>query len=310
MEYIWILVGIVGLYFGGEYLVKGSVGLSLRYGISPMIVGLTVVAFGTSAPELIVSVRSALSGHADIAFGNVVGSNIANVLLILGLPALIAPIAMTKCDAQRGWYEMMFCSILFIILAMINPFGIMQGTILLFVFVTILFMQIKRAKSGEAVDLDDVDTSVAQLPMLRIFLFILAGLILLPIGADRLVFGAVTVARDMGISEAVIGLTVVAIGTSLPELATSLNAALKGETDVAIGNVIGSSLFNIVLILGTTGMIATSTINPSLISFDIPVMLAVSALLGLFVLKRITISKAIGAAFIAAYIAYVVALVV
>lgn len=304
MEYIWILFGIFGLYFGGEYLVKGAVGLSLRYGISPMVVGLTVVAFGTSAPELIVSLRSALTGHGNIAFGNVVGSNIANVLLILGLPALITPIATNKCDGARGWFEMIFASLLFIPLALMSPFGWQQGAILLMFFIIIIFSQFKRAKSGEISLEDEVDTETADLPLKTILLFLLLGIILLPLGADRLVAGSVVIAKGMGIPEAVIGLTIVAIGTSLPELATSMNAAVKGETDVAIGNVLGSNLFNILLILGVTGVAATSQIDANLIKFDMPIMIATSVLLGVFILGRIQITRIIGAGMVLAYCAY------
>ena len=307
MEYIWIAFGVLGLYFGGECLVKGAVGLSLRYGIPPMIVGLTVVAFGTSAPELIVSLRSALTGHGGIAFGNVIGSNIANILLILGVPALISPIATDECDGKRAWFEMMFASILFVFLVMLSPFGWKQGVILLAVFIFIILSQFMRARSGKICLDNDVEQDTSKLPMWNILAFLAIGVFLLPLGADRLVFGAVIVAKDMGVPESIIGLTIFAIGTSLPELAPSLTAAIKGETDMAIGNVIGSNLFNILLVLGVTGIATQSHIDYDLIKIDLPIMIGVSMFIGIFVVGRIQITRLIGAGMVFAYLTYLTA---
>lgn len=301
---IMIVIGIFGLYFGGKYLVKGSVGLSLRYGIPPMIVGLTVMAFGTSAPELFVSVRAAISNHGDLAFGNIVGSNIANVLIILGVPAVISPLRTDTINFRIPWIEAMFASVLFWFLVQFDPFTLWQGLVLLAAFVIVLASQIYRARKGAADVVVEVDESTKDEPLSRILIWLAIGLVLLPAGGEVLVRGAVDIARSFGISEAVIGLTILAIGTSLPELAASISAAERGETAMAVGNVLGSCLFNILLILGVTGALSTSHVDPNLIAFDIPVMVIVMASLAYFVFWKKPISRFSGIVMVLAYFAY------
>lgn len=305
INFILVAIGVLGLYFGGKYLVKGSVGLSLRFGIPPMIVGLTVMAFGTSAPELIVSVRAALTNHADLAFGNIVGSNIANILLILGVPALIAPLRTDKIDSRIPWAEAMAASLLFWFLVQFEPFTRWQGLIMLSAFALVMGFQVKRAMDGAEDAKVDVDESAKDQPMGKIVLWLLIGLAALPLGAEALVRGAVEIAREFGVSEAVIGLTIVAIGTSLPELAASVAAASRGETAMAVGNALGSCLFNILLILGVTSVLSSSVVDAKLIHFDIPVMVLTMALMGIFVFGKRPITRGAALFMIGLYALYI-----
>ncbi len=309
VDALFIALGVVGLYYGGHYLVKGSVALSLHYGISPMIVGLTVMAFGTSAPELFVSIRSAMSGHGDIAFGNIVGSNIANILLILGVPAIISPVRTDLVNSRLPWMETMFAVLLFWALVQFKPFTSWQGLILLACFALVLFMQIRRALKGQATQPADVDESTKDEPLWRIFLWILLGVVLLPLSGEVLVRGAVDIARALNVSEAIIGLTIVAIGTSLPELAASITAAGRGETAMAIGNVLGSCLFNILLVIGMTGVLSTTWIDDALIRYDIPVLVLVTALMAIVVFWKRPISRPAGIVMVLAYLAYLMGVV-
>ncbi len=304
-DFLLIGVGIFGLYFGGKYLVRGSVGLSLRYGISPMIVGLTVMAFGTSAPELFVSVRSALSGHADLAFGNIVGSNIANILLILGVPAIVAPLRVDKIDSRVAWAETMAATLLFAVLVQFVPFGRWQGLVLLAGFVLVIGFQIHRAMNDVEDAAAGLDESVKDNPLGRIIFWLVLGIVLLPLGGEALVQGAVDIAKRLNVSEAVIGLTILAVGTSLPELAASVLAARKGETALAMGNVLGSCLFNILLILGVTGVIAESVVDPKLVSFDVPIMVIATASIAVFIFGKRPITRGIGLLMVAAYFVYI-----
>ncbi len=309
LNIVFIALGIVGLYYGGNYLVKGSVGLSLRYGIPPMIVGLTVMAFGTSAPEMFVSVRSALTGHGDLAFGNVVGSNIANILLILGVPAIVSPLRTDTVDSRIPWFEVMVASLVLWWLVHYEPFTTWQGLILLGLFALVVAGQIYRAMHGAKDVAVDVDESTKDHPLGTIILWITIGLVLLPLGGELLVRGAVEIARAFNVSEAIIGLTIIAIGTSLPELAASIAAAERGETEMAIGNVLGSCLFNILLILGVTGVLAESYVDPGLIDFDIPVMIFTVAGMAIFVFWKRPITRGWGLLMVGLYAAYLLRLV-
>ncbi len=304
LNFLLIALGVLGLYLGGKYLVKGSVGLSLHFGIPPMIVGLTVMAFGTSAPELIVSIRAALTDHADLAFGNIVGSNIANILLILGVPALIAPMRTDKIDSRIPWVEAMGALLIFWLLLQFEPFTRWQGLILLGCFVMVIAFQIKRAVAGAEDAQVDVDESTRDEPMGKVTLWLLIGVIALPLGAEALVQGAVEIAREFGVSEAVIGLTIVAIGTSLPELAASVAAAGRGETAMAVGNALGSCLFNILLILGVTSVLSSSIVDPSLIKIDVPFMVFTMALMGIFVFGKRPITRGAALLMLALYALY------
>ncbi|MDO5633044.1 MAG: calcium/sodium antiporter [Paracoccus sp. (in: a-proteobacteria)] len=299
VDLLMIAAGLAILLVGGEFLVRGAVALSLRLGISPLVVGLTVVAFGTSAPEMIVSVSAALRGATDLAMGNVVGSNIANVLVILGISALIAPIYTRAVDLRESWWIMMGASVLLIALALMGPLGQVQGLILLAAMGLTLWRQLSTAKE------DDAGVTDQREPWPKTIIWLVAGLVALPVGAHLLVTGATDIARNLGVSEAVIGLTLVAIGTSLPELAASVVAALRGRPELALGNVVGSNIFNILMILGITALIKPLPVPAQMLRLDLWVMLAAALILWPFLLRGIRITRGAGAAMVAAYAAYV-----
>lgn len=302
LDVLLVLGGLALLVVGGDLLVKGAVNLSLRLGITPLVVGLTVVAFGTSAPELLVSLSAAWRGSTDIALGNVVGSNIANILIILGATALVAPIVTRGHDLRESWGMMMAASLLLIALAFMGALGRWDGVILLAALAVILWRQLTTAKPDEV---GEIEGAALGARWGKIILWLAGGLVLLPAGADLLVRGATDIARAFGVTEVVIGLTLVAIGTSLPEMAASVASALRGRSDMALGNVVGSNIFNILSILGITALFAPLPIPPEMLRLDLWVMLASSALLAPFLFRGITMGRAVGAALLAAYGAYV-----
>lgn len=309
MDLLYVAGGLALLVFGGDGLVKGAVALALRLGIPALIVGLTVVAFGTSAPELLVSIQAALKGQAGIALGNVVGSNIANILLILGLPALITTIHTSQIDTRRGYLVMMAASLLFAALCFVGPLTWWHGLILLAGLALSIWDNIRQARAHRAAAEADLLGADDHMPFWKIAAFILLGLVGLAVGANLLVEGAVNIARALGVSETVIGLTLVAIGTSLPELVTSVMAAFRKQADVAIGNVIGSNTFNLLSILGVTAVIAPMQVPAQILGFDLWVMLAVSLLLVPFIYFRRDIGKLAGVLLTGAYIAYMTVLI-
>lgn len=306
IDIVKIAAGLGLLVVAGDMLVKGAVNLSLRLGIPALIVGLTVVAFGTSAPEMMVSVAAVLDHSPAIALGNVIGSNTANVLLVLGLPALISVIRTDEHDLRESYLIMMAASVLFIALCFAGPLGWPHALALLGGLALVLYRQISQAL-GHRSARDEVDVEMADLHMTwkRIAAFVAAGLVGLPIGAAFLVDGASEVARAFGISEAVIGLTLVAVGTSLPELATSVTAAMKGRADVALGNVIGSNIFNLLAIIGVSGLFGQLGVPPGMLRFDLWVMLAASALIVPFIFKGLPFTRPVGIGFVAIYALYV-----
>lgn len=306
MDYVYILLGLAGLYIGGEGLVRGAVGLAERSGISQLIIGLTIVGMGTSAPELLVSLQAALAGKSDIALGNVVGSNIANILLILGISALVFPIRQWDKGIRRDASVALCAALLLFALAQFGIVSRFSGLVLvvgLFGYLGFVFFQ--ETKKERFANPVDGPTKVHQtLPVWLLATFIVAGLVFLVFGADFLVSGASNIARSFGISEAVIGLTVVAVGTSLPELATSVMAALKRHSDVSLGNVIGSNIFNVLGILGITAMISPVSVNSSIGGFDLPLMVLLTLGVLVYLLVRNSVSRAVGGAMVAAYCAY------
>ncbi|SDD17257.1 cation:H+ antiporter [Aquimonas voraii] len=273
--------GLVLLVLGADVLVRGASRLSLSLGISPLVVGLTVVAFGTSAPELAVSLQGAVSGQGDIAVGNVVGSNIFNVLVILGLSAMITPLVVHRQIVRKEVPIMIGACLLMWVLSLDGALGRLDGlllTSLLVVYVGTLYWQSRGAPAEEqGGELPEggpwLDRTWVQLLMIAV------GLALLVLGSRWLVAAAIDFAQRLGISELVVGLTIVAAGTSLPEVATSVIAALKGQRDIAVGNVVGSSIFNILAVLGLTVLVAPGdiTVAASALRFDIPIMIAVAA---------------------------------
>lgn len=304
-----IVLGLGLLLIGGDLLVRGAVALALRLGVAPLIVSLTVIALGTSAPELLIAVDAVLTGAPDLAFGNVVGSNVANVLLVLGVPALIAPLAATGKGARRTFGYMIGATLLLIGFSFAGPVGVIQSAIMLAFFTYFIGDTIRLSRSGQ-IQAEDAEELAPEMPGWKLAGFLLAGLVFLPVGADVMVGGAVRVAQALGISEAVIGLTIVAVGTSLPELATTVIAAMRREAAVAIGNVIGSNLFNILFILGVAGLVGELPPPERFLTFDLWVMLGAALALGPAILLRRPITVVWGIAFLVAYGFYLGSLVI
>lgn len=299
----FLAAGLGLLFIGGDVLVRGSAALATRFRISPFIIGVTVVGFGTSTPELLVSVNAALKGAPDIAIGNVVGSNIANILLILGVAALITPIVQTLKPIARDVVMMIGASLLLYGLSLAGEINQITGLILVIGLLAYLGFTIFTGRN-EPIEPDQ--SIVAPMPLALSLLFIAIGLVALIFGADWLVGSATEIARQFEVSEAVIGLTIVAVGTSLPELATSVAAAIKRNADIAVGNVIGSNIFNILGILGLTGLIHPITINPAIQTLDLPMMLFTALLLVAILALRQKVERIAGLGLVAIYTGYVI----
>ena len=317
MTYVYLIAGLVLLVAGAEVLVRGAAKLAAQFGIPPLVIGLTVVAFGTSAPDTAVSVQSALNGSGDLAIGNVVGSNIANVLLILGVTALVAPLVVSRQLIRLDVPIMIGASLVTFGLAWDGELSRFDGALLfagVLAYTGFLIYSARKDKGGDDDEfakefgLDEAPKPYAWAINLGL---IIAGLVLLVVGSNFLVEGAVTLARALGISELVIGLTVVAVGTSLPELATSILAAIKGERDIAVGNIVGSNIFNLLCVLGLASMVAPAAIavSPNALAFDFPVMIAVAiACLPIF-FSGYRINRWEGLLFLGYYVAYTLYLV-
>lgn len=329
----FLVLGLVILVGAGDALVRGAVALSLRIGMPAVIVSATVVAFGTSAPELIISVEAVLEGASELALGNVVGSNIANVLLVLGLPAMLAPIAAGGTGIDRNLWIMVGVTAVFSALVLLGDLEWWGGLILLVLIVAMLVDSVRSgmvtgaalagagaapaaggagetsgirsdAEAEALAELGDIDPNMSPL---SIGLLLVAGLVGLPIGAQFLVDASQSIARDLGVSEAVIGVTIVALGTSLPELATTVMAALRNQAEVAIGNVVGSNIFNITAIIGIAALFGTIDVPASLLAFDLWVMIGATLFLVPFVVRHWTMGRVVGACMCAAYVAFVAA---
>jgi cation:H+ antiporter len=301
LDYIYVLAGLIGLFFGGEALVRGSVGIARRMAISPLLIGLTVVGFGTSTPELLVSVDAAWRGVPDIALGNIVGSNIANILLVVGLSALICPIPVVGATLRRDTGFMMAAALALAPIFAWGSVGRPAGLALVLFLVIYLVRAFRHPAEATAPDEDTAPPASSVISAI----WAVAGLVTLMLGARFLVDGAVSIARGHGISEAFIGLTIVAVGTSLPELATSLIAAFRRQPEIAIGNIIGSNIFNLLGILGVTAMITPVPVAPRFLNFDLPAMLAASLALTVLLLARPVIGRGFGAVMLASYLVYV-----
>jgi cation:H+ antiporter len=305
------VAGIVLLIWGADLLVRGAAHLAALAGISPLIIGLTVVAMGTSAPELAVSLRAALVGQADLTLGNVLGSNIANVLLILGLAAVVAPLLVAPRVLQREVPTMIGASLVLWLLAADGSIGRLDGALLLVLLVAFLAATVVVGRRASPADPSVSHPARGRGSVLRNLGLVLGGLILLVVGAQWLVDGAVVFARALGVSELIIGLTVVAIGTSLPEIATSVLASLRGEREIAVGNVVGSNILNILGVLGLTALILPEPIAvpPGVLAFDLPILVATAvACLPIFFNGRM-IARWEGGLFLAYYVAYTAYLV-
>ena len=307
MDLVYLILGLALLVGAGDALVRGAVALSLRSGIPAIIVSATVVAFGTSAPELLIAIQAVLEDAPGIALGNVVGSNIANVLLVLGLPAVIAPLAPCGSDAHRNLYFMIAATVVFSAMALSGAITFWMGLVLVGVTLVMVGDSLRQGQlangdsTGDLAELEDIDPYMAPW---KIWGLIIVGLIGLPAGADLLIEGAKSIALAMGVSETVIGLTLVAIGTSLPELATTIMAALRSQSEVAIGNVIGSNIFNITAIIGTAALVAPLSVPEEILSRDLWVMIGSSAVLIPFVLLCRSMGRVMGTGFLLLYTVY------
>lgn len=313
MDILLAVAGLVILLMAGDALVRGAVNLGLRLGIPALIVSLTVVAFGTSAPELLIAIKAAMEHAPGIAFGNVVGSNTANILLVLGVPAMLAGIQSSHCDSRKTYSFMLGATFVFIALCFLGPFGFWHGVILLALLGAMLIesiVSVQRNRRQQSAMEEAPEGADETMSGLKIGVFIVLGLLGLPLGADLLIDGALGLARHFGISEAVIGLTLVALGTSLPELATTLIAAFRRHGDVALGNVIGSNMFNLLGIMGVTAFLGPLEVPPQLLSVDLWVMLAATLAILPAVFLRRDISRPAGLALSVAYLVYMVSLLV
>jgi cation:H+ antiporter len=314
MEWVLVGFGLVILLGSGDFLVRGAVNLALRLGVTPLIVGLTIVALGTSAPELLVSIKAALGGVPGIALGNIVGSNITNIFLILGLPAIIVALHTSEYNTKKSYMIMIGATVLFTGLASAGVFNMWSGIALLsflalFIFDALRGAMIERKATAKASSLQE---DIGEVPngadpsmtVYKIAIYLVVGLIGLPYGADLLVGNATIIAKNFGVSDTVIGLTLIALGTSLPELATTLVSALRRQADVALGNVIGSNIFNLLGVMGVAALVTPITVDPQFLYFDFWIMLSASLLLVPFVFFKKDITRKWGFGLTALYLAY------
>lgn len=308
LDLIELAIGLVLLLLAGDFLVRGAVAAGLRFNVPPLIIGLTVVAFGTSAPELFVTIQASIDGAPGIAVGNVVGSNIANILLVLGLPALLAPMGDDSTETRRNYVIMCAATVVTVGLLAFSPLTWWQGALLLSMLGLFLLRTYRcamDARAGAKPHFDEIDEADPQMPGWRIAGLVLIGIVGLPFGANLAVNAARSIAVDAGVSDEAIGLTLVALGTSLPELATTVMAAVRKRGEVAIGNVIGSNVFNLLCILGVAATLDEITVPKAFYELNMWVMIASAAALAPFVLTRRKMGRAVGAVFLAAYAAYV-----
>ena len=328
LTYLYLIAGLLLLIAGGNYLVKGGVAVAKRFKVPTLIIGMTIVALGTSAPEFIVSLQSALQGHPEISIGNVVGSNIANIGLILGITALILPMAVNRTSVKIDIPFLIFCSLLFFTLAQDNVINRCEGLIfvvLLILFTLLSIYKSKREKPTETPVEEPIKEDTPKerdLNMISAIIMIVASCGALTFGANLLIDSAVSLAQSFGVSERVISVTLVAFGTSVPELATSIMAAFRKENDIAIGNVVGSNIFNILFVIGCSALITPiENFDFAAFSFDFYWMIIFTAILALTVIPFERICKKIknekiysiitrfeGLFIVAAYIVYVILL--
>ncbi|MEM9330216.1 MAG: calcium/sodium antiporter [Pseudomonadota bacterium] len=306
IDFFLLVLGLIVLVIGGDMLVRGAVAIAERLMIPPLIIGLTIVSLGTSAPELFISVQAALAGSGGLAIGNVIGSNIANVLLVLGVPALIHTQNCEDKKIGRNVLIMVGITVVFMGMLAKGSMGRFDGFILIVLLGLFLFDQYLSAKRRKSEEIHDYHDDVPALPsnLVTSIGLLIGGVILLPLGAWLTVDAARAIASSLGVSDEIIGLTIVAIGTSLPELAASLMAVLRGSSSVAIGNVVGSNVFNIAAIMGITTLITGIEVSDHLIYVDMWVMLAVCLLLGWLAWYKKQVSRRSGLLMLAAYTLY------
>lgn len=300
-----ILIGFIMLMGGAEFLVRGAVAIASKLKIPSLIIGLTIVAFGTSVPELVVSVEAALGGNAEISVGNVIGSNIANILLVLGASALIYPIVCKRRVLLRDFLFMFFATLVFGVFVLQKKLVYWNGWILLTMLVLFVLYNYKNSKNSSCDE--DLPSQLVNKGWLTVLAVSVGGLTAIMFGTDFLIDGAVRAAELFGVSKEMIGLTVIAVGTSLPELATSCVAAYRHQNGIAIGNVIGSNIWNIVCIMGTTAAITTVNVAPQFAAFDLWVMIAAAFVLVPMLMFKDKITRIEGGLMLMGYVAYLYA---
>ncbi|MFC2125594.1 calcium/sodium antiporter [Bacteroidota bacterium] len=308
LDVIILIVGLVILILGGDFLVRGASSIALRLNLTPLVVGLTIVAFGTSAPELLISVKSALSGSPDLAMGNVIGSNICNLALVLGITAIISPIIVQKSSISVDWPMTMGSSLLLYLMVREGYVDSHEGILFIFILGAYLFFVIwksrKDTKTAKALEADFDLPDEAGSKLWKDILFIALGSVGLYLGAEWFVGGAQNLARQMGIEERVIGITVLALGTSLPELVTSSVASFKKQTDLALGNLMGSNIFNILSILGITSIIKEIKVSDVILNKDMMWMLGVTLIILPMMLSKRQLARTDGIILMIIYIYY------
>lgn len=310
MSIFYLIAGLLFLVVGGEFLVRSSVGLSFKLNLSKLVIGMTVVSFATSAPELIVSLQAALDGHPDLALSNVVGSNIANIALVLGVTAIISPLSVDRDFYKMNWPVMVLLSlVLFFFLKNDNILNRIEGTILFISLIIFVYFMIKISRKNKInKDDGDIDEALRETSNIKIFIWLVLGGVALWGGSELLVKGAVDIASKLGVSERVIGVSMVALGTSVPELSASIIAALRKEKAISLGNLIGSNIFNIASVLGLTAIVMPiNVIDKGLLSNDIIWMIAISTLLLplVFIPKKLKISRFKGLMLFLAYLTFI-----
>ncbi|SMC44212.1 cation:H+ antiporter [Desulfocicer vacuolatum DSM 3385] len=303
IEFLLLLAGLALLYYGSEFLVKGAASTAILFAVRPVIVGLTVVAFATSAPELLVSLVASVKGSGDISVGNILGSNVINIALVLGLSALIRPIKINGRIAQVEMPIMVFVCVLFYVICLDGVIGWGDGALLLAILVLFLGYSIWTARDKNG---DTVREKPTVRALFRNGVMIVGGLIGLAKGADMVVQSAIIMAREIGLSEAFIGISIVALGTSLPELATSAVAAAQGESDISVGNVVGSNIFNVCMVMGLVGLIQPMTLDKSLLTFEFPFMIFIALFLQAVCWWRKGIGRLAGGVFVLLFILYII----
>lgn len=312
MDLVYVALGLVILLLAGDVLVRGAVNVSLRLGVPALIVSLTIVAIGTSAPELLVAIDAVLHDAPGLAVGNVVGSNIANVLLVLGVPAMLVGLGTAGADTRQSVLQMLAGTALFTVFAFMTPITANNGVLLITVFLGFMGYSVYSAKQKKTATQTETPLEGADpaMPWLKISVFLGLGLIGLPLGAGLLVEGATEIARSYHISETVIGLTLVAIGTSLPELATTITAAYRRHAEVAFGNVIGSNIANLLGIVGVASLFGDIPVAEAVLKFDIWVMIAATLIIVPFAFFGVRLSRTWGAVFTALYIGYIIVVLI
>ena len=300
MVYLLLLVGVFLLLIGGDFLVKSAASLAKKLNISPFLIGVTVVSFGTSAPELIVSLKAAFNGSSGIAIGNVIGSNIANLALVLGITVLIRPIVLDPKKLRFSWFSMLVASLMFLGFSIDGILDRVDGLFLISGLILFLILSIRKRDDSFVEEELEKTLKTNLIPVY--FIFGAAGLYY---GSELLVDSAITIAKSFGISEFIIGVSVVALGTSLPELVTSIIAIIKGQSSISVGNLIGSNVFNIFAVLGITSAVNPLKADSFLIAIDLPIMLGVTLLTGLFLLVSKKLGRIEGLLLITIYIMYI-----